>query len=145
MLLNKSSAESASKVPECCFKHNTVLMFATLHQLGELPVTAAPEAARRPQWPVTDSAPENQREVKGQKFINLPYQVLSPAMMQEIASPLPWVVPKRNRISNKNTKRQVGYQQLIKIDCIFNTALCLNSLKMFVQARVFHDLKLFHI
>lgn len=40
---------------------------------------------------------------------------------------------------------KTGYHQLIKIDYISNTALCINSLKMFLQARVFHDLKLFYI
>ena len=33
----------------------------------------------------------------------------------------------------------------IKNDYISNTALCLNSLKIFLQAKVYHDFKLFHI
>lgn len=80
--------------------------------------------------------------MKGQKFINQPYQVLSAATMQEIAAPLcPWSCPKEIESAMITQQGKGGYQELIKIDCIFNTALCLSSLKMFVQARVFLDLK----
>lgn len=68
-------------------------------------------------------------------------------MTQEIASPF-FALGRAKKEQNQQIMLQIGnrgYQQLIKIDYISNTALCLNSLKMFLQARVFHDLKLFHI
>lgn len=137
MLLNKTTCRTCTK--------SSWMLLKTQHSPGvchtALPVTAAPEAARRPQWPITDSAPENQREVKGQKFINQPYQLLPPAKTQEIASPL---CPCQKEIETAIITQQGkgGYQKWIRIDCIFYIALCLNSLKNVRASQSFSWLKM---